>query len=243
MVEPLTISQVNRLGRRIRDTDPMAEADLRLLQQLLHDHASVLASVQRDLIDLVGGVTPTSRLKTVATIVDKLRREHSMSLSRMADIAGIRIVRDMDREEQDQLVRDILGAIGPGEVIDRRRHPSHGYRAVHLVVRRDNRSVEIQIRTAMQNTWAQIVERLGDSWGRQIRYGAAPDDAGRLLRESSVTRSEFWAIVQRLSDFVDVAETTAVGRYDQPEDATVSKDDVDELLREVARLTAGIDSM
>jgi hypothetical protein len=58
-----------------------------------------------------------------------------------------------------------------------------------------------------------------------------------------LTRREFWALVQRLSDFVDAAETTAVGRYDRPEDAVVSKDEVDELLREVARLTDGIDSM
>jgi ppGpp synthetase/RelA/SpoT-type nucleotidyltranferase len=157
MAEPLTRSQINQLGRRIRDTEPIAEGDLRLLQQLIHDHASMLATVQRDLIDLVGGITPTSRLKTIATIADKLRRQRSMAVSTMADIAGIRIVKDMDRDEQDQLVLEILSAIGPGEVVDRRRHPSHGYRAVHVVVRRDHRSVEIQVRTSLQNTWAQIV--------------------------------------------------------------------------------------
>jgi len=97
----------------------------------------------------------------------------------MQDIAGSRIVADMTRLERDVLaseIRDTLAStIGPIPVIDRRRKPSHGYRAVHIVVTRDGRLIELQVRTRLQNQWAQIVERLGDSWGRQIRYGGAPD--------------------------------------------------------------------
>src|SRR2546426_4554058 len=42
--------------------------------------------------------------------------------------------------------------------------------------------VEIQVRTERQNRWAQIVERLADKWGRQIRYGGDPTDFERTAR-------------------------------------------------------------
>jgi hypothetical protein len=38
-------------------------------------------------------------------------------------------------------------------------------------VRCEDVPVEIQVRTALQNGWAQAFERLGDEWGREIRYG------------------------------------------------------------------------
>ena len=43
--------------------------------------------------------------------------------------------------------------------IDRRKNPTYGYRAVHVIVYWDGIPVEIQIRTELQDTWAQIVER------------------------------------------------------------------------------------
>src|SRR4051812_11666099 len=113
-----------------------------------------------------------------------------MSLSRMQDIAGSRIVADMTRLERDVLaseIRDTLAStIGPVPVIDRRPKPSHGYRAVHIVVTRDGRLIELQVRTRLQNQWAQIVERLGDSWGRQVRYGEPPIDGDRTVGKSKI---------------------------------------------------------
>lgn len=60
-------------------------------------------------------------------------------------------------------------------LIDHRKTPSHGYRAVHVVVFEDGIPVEIQIGTKIQDTWAQITEKLGDAWGRGLRYGLGPD--------------------------------------------------------------------
>jgi hypothetical protein len=34
--------------------------------------------------------------------------------------------------------------------------------------------VEIQVRTTLQDLWAQAVERLADEVGREIRYGGVP---------------------------------------------------------------------
>lgn len=35
--------------------------------------------------------------------------------------------------------------------------------------------MEIQIRTEIQDGWAQLMEAVAESFGRQIRYGHAPD--------------------------------------------------------------------
>lgn len=122
------------------------------------------------------GTHPTSRLKTVGTIIDKLVRERTR-LGSMHDIAGVRIVEDVSLGGQDELVERILAQFG-GEVIDRRTHPSHGYRAVHVVVEVEGCLVEIQVRTALQNLWAQIMETMGDRIGRGIRYGEMPRERG-----------------------------------------------------------------
>ncbi|MFV2062028.1 MAG: hypothetical protein ACC726_00775 [Chloroflexota bacterium] len=163
----------------------------------------MLDVVQRVLRTNIPRVSPSGRLKTWQTIVDKLKREPTMALSRMHDIAGTRLVESMNRMEQDVLageIRDALAReVGPVTTVDRRRRPSFGYRAVHVVTQLDGRYVEVQVRTKMQDDWAQIVERLGDSWGRQVRYGDAPADDS--------ARGEFWASVLAMADLVDRLES------------------------------------
>jgi ppGpp synthetase/RelA/SpoT-type nucleotidyltranferase len=203
--EALTISQINRLGRRIRRSDVIAEADLDLLQALRSMHAEAMAQVQLDLSEDLGA-RPTSRLKTVGTIVDKLKREPTMALSRMQDIAGVRIVDDMTRIDQERMAARVEALFPGARRTDRRTTPSHGYRAVHVVVPIDVCWVEVQLRTRLQDLWAQLVERLGDAWGRQIRYGGDPDDQTRVI--GGVTRAELWELVQDLAGHIDASEET-----------------------------------
>jgi hypothetical protein len=168
-------------------------------------HAEAMIAVQESLYKELA-VRPTSRLKTVGTIVDKVKREPSMSLSKMQDIAGLRIVEEMDRIQQERLARRVE-AMYPGfRRVDRRQIPSHGYRAIHVVVHVGQCWVEVQIRTKLQDVWAQLVERLGDVWGRQIRYGGIPDDPQRFVRWT--TRAELWDLVQSLSVIIDRSEET-----------------------------------
>lgn len=190
---------------------------------------------QETLRGQVAHVRPTSRLKTIQTIVDKLKRERSMSLSRMRDIAGIRIVEEIDRQQQDLLVLDVCDALSPlgrVKVIDRRRRPSHGYRAVHVEFERDSRYVEIQIRTRRQDQWAQIVERLGDRWGRQIRYGYLPAEPERSA--AGLARGELWDLLLRLADVIDNHETLIVDPEDDLTLATESRQ-IDSVLDAIQR--------
>lgn len=144
-----------------------------MLAEFRAAHDPPLAAVEHALRRL--GVVPTSRLKTTGTIVEKLAREKTR-LGSMHDIAGLRIVEDLTLGAQDDLVDMIVAGLGGGDIIDRRTHPSHGYRAVHVVVERMGCFVEIQVRTLLQNLWAQIMETVGDKAGRGVRYGELPAD-------------------------------------------------------------------
>jgi hypothetical protein len=103
-----------------------------------------------------------------------------MRLSRVQDVVGARLVRDVALAGQDELVSVIGGLFPEHRVRDRRREPSHGYRAVHIVAKFDGIPVEIQVRTRWQDRWAEAMERLGDCWGRPIRYGGEPADPDRV---------------------------------------------------------------
>jgi len=102
----LSRTQVDKLGDRLRRADVPTDDDLRLLSDFREERRGVMDAVGSGLAEIVGAV-PARRLKTINSIVDKLRRE-SARLSQVQDIAGLRIVREMDRAEQDQLVRRIV---------------------------------------------------------------------------------------------------------------------------------------
>jgi hypothetical protein len=109
------------------------------------------------------------------TLIDKLKRKNGMQLNRTQDIAGIRILVGGGLVTQDEVVAQLVALFAGARVIDRRAKPSFGYRAVHVVTKLDGRWVEIQVRTQLQNKWAQIMENRASLWGRQIRYGGQPN--------------------------------------------------------------------
>ena len=200
----LGTSAIDKLGERLRQADPILEADLELLQELRLEFDDSMAETQRILSELVPASRPTTRLKTVQTLVGKLRRERTMNLSQVQDVAGVRIVREMGLADQDAMVERIAEAFGGAKVIDRRAKPTHGYRAVHIVPKVDGRLVEIQVRTQLQDRWAQIVERLADQWGRRIRYGDAADEP--QTRVGPLSRTEVVDMARRMSPLIATCE-------------------------------------
>ena len=50
-----------------------------------------------------------------------------------------------------------------------------GYRGVHLVVERDGRRIEVQLRTAGQQQWADAVERTAGRLGMPLKDGEGDD--------------------------------------------------------------------
>ena len=183
---PISKTQLDKLGDRLRDTSEPAASDLDLLQSVLNTYGEALQLV--DALLREQGFHPTGRLKVTSTIIEKLRRDQRSSLKTIQDLAGARVVLDTDLDGQDRTVHDfcrLLERRGFGSsVIDRRADPRSGYRAVHVVAKVDRVPVEVQFRTELQHLWAQVFERLADLWGRQIRYEGEPSRDGR----SSVSR-------------------------------------------------------
>lgn len=210
MTTVLSGAAINKLGDRLRLTDTLSDEDLVALQQLRREYDEALAWTRHRIIEAIPEVRPTSRLKTVQTLVGKLRRETTMNLSQVQDIAGLRIVTDMTLAEQDSMADRLVDLLPSAKLVDRRVRPSFGYRAVHIVTKVDNRLVEIQLRTLLQDRWAQIVERLADHWGRQIRYGQGPDNPSS--RVGRYTRVEIVEMGRRLSPLIAECEK-APGRH------------------------------
>ena len=67
------------------------------------------------------------------------------------------------------------------QIHDLRVEPSHGYRAVHVIVKVAGFPVEIQVRTPLQNSWAQGTESLADSFDPEIKYGGGPEQLRHVL--------------------------------------------------------------
>jgi putative GTP pyrophosphokinase len=159
-------SEVDRLGERLRHE--VSSQDLTLLDTYRRGFRPAY-DVVVDRIRAELGLEASGRpAKSTAAIVDKLRRG-TMRLTQMQDIAGCRILVP-DIPTQSQLIAT-LESMFEVVIVDRRIKPSHGYRAVHVIVQNTEFPVEVQLRTELQHTWAELSEKLADAVGIDTKYG------------------------------------------------------------------------
>ena len=193
MPPKLNKAQVRKLGERLCVEEPRTE-DLEALAALQDDYLAALERVDyalREVLGLASGalrdgvrLTLSNRLKRDRRIIEKLRR--GTELDRMQDIVGFRIVGRFTLGQQDDLTNEIATHFS-GTVKDRRSKPSFGYRAVHVVGLVDGFLVEVQIRTVLQDFWAQNMESISDAWGRDIQYGGSPEAGSEETLAKRVT--------------------------------------------------------
>lgn len=180
----LTKSQVDRLADRLRKGN-ISEDDLRLLDSYRRSFTDAYETVVEQIRDQLK-LEPTGRpAKSTTSITEKLQRE-SIRLSQMQDIAGCRII-VTDVPTQDDVVARLKDLFETFSLIDRRENPSHGYRAVHVIVNSGGKSVEIQVRTSLQHLWAELSEKLADVIDPSIKYGGGDPE---VLDSLSVAAKE-----------------------------------------------------
>lgn len=178
----LSKNQIDQLGDRLRKGD-VSEEDLRLLDSYRRSFTDAYDDVVWQIVNELK-LEPTGRkAKTNASIIDKLRRE-SVRLSQMQDIAGCRIIVS-DIAAQDNVIARLVELFDHTNVVDRRRNPSHGYRAVHVIVNHRGKLVEIQVRTVLQDRWAAFSERLSDQVDASIKYGGGDEQLVSYLNRMS----------------------------------------------------------
>jgi ppGpp synthetase/RelA/SpoT-type nucleotidyltranferase len=187
---------VDQLGDRLRK-GKIAEGDFRLLDA----YRGSFAEAYEEVVAIVRNATqlqPTGRpAKSTTSIIEKLRRE-TIRLSQMQDIAGCRLVVP-NVLVQDQVLERLKSALPMAVVVDRRKQPSFGYRAVHIVASARNKSIEIQVRTELQDLWAQLSEKLSDVRDPAIKYGGGDSEAQELLSDYSGLIASFEDLELRLS--------------------------------------------
>jgi ppGpp synthetase/RelA/SpoT-type nucleotidyltranferase len=214
---PASRNAINRLGKKLAADDQFTAAESDLFEELLSAYSEAMEEVQGRLSSL--GLKATGRVKETRTLAEKLRRQPGMQLLSLDDIAGVRLVLPGGRVGQDQVVEKIVGAFSSQLVkapIDRRKNPSHGYRAVHVIVSaRDGLRVEIQVRTDLQDLWAQIIEILGSKWGRELRYGEPIRNGTEpVFPQANQTRQGFYTFCQKLADIIAENEESDVDLHE-----------------------------
>lgn len=174
--------QVEKAGRAIRKNEGDLEQAKLVIQNFRAAHLYPLTII-KNLVwkhirktQLLDRAIIARRLKRLPTILNKLCRptldaqtENAISLKRMHDIGGCRVI--VDDMQQLECLRASLQTSRSQhsmKVYDYIAHPKFtGYRGIHLVFKSFNNveshqwkgfSVEVQLRTRLQHLWATTVE-------------------------------------------------------------------------------------
>lgn len=150
------------------------------------------------------GVPVVQRLKRREQMIYKLTRFPNSRLSNMGDIGGCRVVVP-DRLAADGVLRRIRRNWDlHGVVRDTRDVPADtGYRALHVIVVRDGRRIEIQLRTPREHEWAVAVERTGVRLGYRLKEGEGPAELMEYFRLASDGIYMDATGIKPSSDFLD----------------------------------------
>jgi ppGpp synthetase/RelA/SpoT-type nucleotidyltranferase len=174
--DDLSGSQLEKLGDRLR-AGPLTLADLLQLRRFLETlepFAEGTFAKIRDLDAEAAGLRSAQitrrNVKTIRSILAKLRRQ-STTLRQIQDLVGCRLVVH-DIVDQNEWLTALSSIFTVAQIVDRRPSPQHGYRAVHFIVRDGALRFEVQLRTVLQDRWANIVEKLDDRLGTQLKYGS-----------------------------------------------------------------------
>jgi putative GTP pyrophosphokinase len=186
--------------------------DLHVMDAFRARHARPLGATNANLRYYVRGygrVNVTQRLKKFSTVLDKLLRYPSMPLATMEDIAGLRAVLP-SQEAADEVSRRLRKNWQISRYRDYVRTPkASGYRALHLIAIKQGVFVEIQLRTALQDTWANQVEH--DSRMLKVDYKSGVGE--REVHDYYVAVGELFAAREAGHEPSDAFMHDLVSRY------------------------------
>ncbi len=184
----LSNSQIDRLGDRLRKGSP-SEAELTLLDEYRRSFGEAYDIVVRTIRDRLQ-LEPTGRpAKSTSSLIEKLQRE-SIRLSQVQDISGCRVV-VTNVTEQVRVVASLESTFPRTSVVDRRKNPSYGYRAIHVIALISGKLIEIQVRSYLQHIWAELSEKHADVIDLNIKYGGGPETVQKDLAIISTTIAQY----------------------------------------------------
>ncbi len=166
-----------------------------------------------------GRVDVTQRLKRRPTIFNKLEREPTMQLTQMQDIGGVRArlpslahVYAVSRR-----LRKTWTIIRTKDYVKEPR--SSGYRAIHHIVRRSGRLVEVQLRTVRQDAWANQVEEDSRRLSIGYKFGGGEEavhDYYRLFSEAFAVLDRDETLSRELIAAINESRERVADRLQRP---------------------------
>jgi len=217
--------QINKAGKILAENKPNGisiEQAIALVDKWRACHAYPIntfqATLRRKLNKFTNSPIVAQRLKRMPTIIGKLKKNHSMQLTTMQDIGGIRAVMNSiddvyklasEYREESRFAHELKKE---NDYISKPRDED-GYRSLHLIYRYKNKKIpeydglllELQIRTKLQHAWATAVETMGTFLGQALKS-----------RQGDRAWLDFFALVS--SAFAHIEESALI-----PKHATKSK--------------------
>ena len=183
----MTKSQVNKLGKALRSEIKSGEKpSLELLESLQEYRTSFkedISAVFEKISDIAKNARKDSitsfRIKRIESILSKIKRQPTMSLGNMGDIAGCRIL----LYNEDSLIKVITNlksnfvVTGVNDYL--LENKEDGYRGYHIYIEspiNKHKTIEIQVRTVKSHKWASMVEIIDILYNLKIKEGQKHPD-------------------------------------------------------------------
>ena len=180
-------AEIIRLGNRLRE-DNETQDDLKLLDQFRESFGEdfkIVIKKLREIIDDEDCIINDRQTKTRKSIKDKLKRMKSLKLTQMQDIRGCRIViREGGLVKIQSILCEIKANFDEKKLKIKERDDEIGYRAIHIIVKENNSHIEIQIRTKLQDLWANLCEKYSSN-DNDLKYGARETKIKNTLKKYS----------------------------------------------------------
>lgn len=184
MIE-ISKAKIDRAGRSLshnidRDEYTQLESEL-LLDDYRRRHLQPLSEttieIQKLLTNFGTSYYIAQRLKRKPQIMRKLKRL-SVRLTQLQDIAGCRIIVHKNSDVnnlQDYIVKSIekqsVFSIERMTDYRERGRDDTGYRALHIILKRNKLHIELQIRSRIQHYWSESIERTSVIYGHHLKEG------------------------------------------------------------------------
>ena len=218
IIELPSPSKINRAGQILRNeasSSDLREAAIDLLYKLRCAHSYILSAIYKKLEEQCSrlkfsNVIIAQRIKCLKSIESKLRR-YSIRLSKMQDLAGLRVILPSTNEIR-KLHERMQQTLPHSKSTDYIASPkSDGYRGIHMILEFQNENqpelnglkAEIQLRTRLQHAFATTVETLGVIEHQDFKSGLGDENYKRffMLASALIAIAEKTAIADDLKGY------------------------------------------
>ncbi len=178
----LSNARIDKAGRSLVEAGELTEEGIKLEDVFDAYRAAHLEPLSKTTLELQqwlqtygGNYYIAQRLKRKPQIIRKLKRL-SVRLTQLQDIGGCRIIVDHNHDVDKLLLylkQEISNQTGfkISRTTDYRAkgRDNTGYRALHVILERDGRKLELQIRSRIQHYWSESIERTSVIYGYHLK--------------------------------------------------------------------------